>query len=51
MMMVDSGRKKFNVRKQQIIRMVETPTMVANLGVNILCMMKEIVLSSHFVML
>lgn len=43
MMMVDSGRKKFNVRKQQIIRMVETPTMVADLGVNILFMAREII--------
>lgn len=51
MMMVDSGRKKSNVRKQQIIRMVKMPNMIKKVGVNILCMMKEIVLSSHFVMM
>ena len=50
-MMVDSGRKKSNVRKQQIIRMVKMPNMIKKVGVNILCMMKEIVLSSHFVMM
>lgn len=43
MMMVDSGRKKSNVRKQQIIRMVKTPNMIANLGVNILFMAREII--------
>lgn len=43
MMMVDSGRKKPNVQKQQIIRMVKMPNMVANLGVNILFMAREII--------
>lgn len=51
MMMVDSGRKKSNIRKQQIIRMVKMPNMIKKVGVNILCMMKEIVLISHFVMM
>ena len=39
MMMVDSGRKGFNIHKQHIMGMMK----IVNLRVNILFMMREII--------
>lgn len=44
-MVVGSGREKSSIRKQQIIRMVKMPIMVANVGVSIFWMMRDIILN------
>ena len=45
MIVVGSGREKSSIRKQQIIRMVKMPIMVANVGVSIFWMMRDIILN------